>query len=181
MNRSNWLRVAIAAGVAFLVGTTLMRGAGEVVGTATAPSRHYYLTKATVNGNAAKTACTTGYHFASFAELNDTSNLTYNKTLGRNAPDSGQGPPQLFGSTALGVGWIRTGGGSNATVSSGDNVTPSNCNTWSTANTGEVGEVAFFALYGFASTGSPPALNFRNNFACDNSNATTTGVWCIEN
>jgi hypothetical protein len=64
---------------------------------------HYYLTKSTFTGNQALTACAPGYHFASFAEISNPSDVAYNKTLGRNVADSGSGPPSLA------YGWIRTG------------------------------------------------------------------------
>src|SRR5947209_15956220 len=100
----------------------------SVTKVSTAPARHYYLTKGAVNGDAATTACASGYHFASFAEINDLSNLTYDTTLGRVEADSGQGPP-TFGS---GHGWIRSGYAANASTT-GSSLVPTNCNGWTSA------------------------------------------------
>src|SRR6476646_2931305 len=61
--------------------SVITHSANGVIGTTTtAPARGYYLTKGTFHGNQALTACATGYHFASFSELNNPSFLTYNKT-----------------------------------------------------------------------------------------------------
>ena len=49
----------------------------------TAPARQYYLTQSAFTGDQALTACVSGYHFASFAEIHDPTIITYNSALGR--------------------------------------------------------------------------------------------------
>jgi len=94
-----FLYAAAAVFVLVAAVSVITHSANDVIGTTTtAPARHYYLTKTGVTGNGALTAYATGYHFASFAEISDLSDLTYNKTLGETAADSGQGPPF----------WLRT-------------------------------------------------------------------------
>jgi hypothetical protein len=147
---------------------------GAATNTTTVPARHYYLTKATINGNQALTACASGYHFASFTEIQDPTVLTYNKTLGRSAADDGAGPP----SGLLGVGWVRTGYTSNSTSS--DPSIPNNCNLWTSDATSDNGEVGLFdPSFGGSTVG--PIVNFTNVAACDNSQGDNVGVWCVEN
>ena len=148
------------------------------VTTSTAPARHYYLTKVMLNGNQALTACTTGYHFASFAEVSDPALITYNKTLGRIAADDGSGPP----SYTAGVGWIRSGFSSNSNPATG--LTPTNCNLWTSANSADRGEVLLFdPNIGGSSTGvtGAPVALFLNYLKCDNSDGDNIGVWCVQN
>ena len=157
--------------------SVITHSANDVIGTTTtAPARHYYLTKGTFHGNQALTACSTGYHFASFAELDNPSFLAYNKTLGRNAADSGSGPPTYL----LGIGWIRTGYSSNANAN-GDSFAATNCNLWTSGNSTDFGEVMFFALDSNSGTGSPSIPTFINSLKCDTSNGGAVGVWCVQN
>ena len=141
--------------------------------TSTAPARHYYLTKAKFNGNQTLTACASGYHFASFAELVEPGVLTYNKTLGRSEPDDGVGPP------SVGIGWVRSGYVSNSDSSS--TFTPTNCNLWTSAATNESGEVGLFDPNVGGSGVPAPIIEFANGIACDNSGGFDVGVWCVEN
>ena len=67
------------------------------------PRRSFYLTQTGYNGSQALTACAEGYHMASFREIRDTSNLSYDTQLGFTQDDFGLGPPGGF------AGWIRTG------------------------------------------------------------------------
>ena len=174
------LRTAGAALVVFAAVSLLTHNStGVPVGTTTtAPARHYYLTKTGVTGNGALTACATGYHFASFAELSDLSDITYNKTLGQNAPDSGSGPPVFINSSgsSVGAGWIRTGAPSIATApaNAGD---VANCGLWTSANSGDYGEVAFLSLFeNTVGTARAPVLNFITP-TCNIS----VRVWCVQN
>ena len=74
--------------------TALGEGASEDASLASsAGMRQFYLTEAVVQGDQPITACAAGYHFASFWEIADPSNLKYNTTLGYTWSDSGQGPP----------------------------------------------------------------------------------------
>lgn len=169
-------RAAVAALVALGAVSLLTHNStgAPAVTTSTAPARHYYLTKATLNGNKALTACTTGYHFASFAEVSDPAMITYNKTLGRVAVDDGSGPP----SYTDGIGWIRSGFSSNSNPST--TITPTNCNLWTSTNSGDQGEILMFDPNIGSGTGAPVAL-FLNNLKCDNSDGHNIGVWCIQN
>jgi hypothetical protein len=161
--------------------SVITHSANDVIGTTTtAPARHYYLTKTAVTGSGALTACSTGYHFASFAEISDLSDLTYNKTLGQTLADSGQGPPILAQNVsttpANGAGWIRTGAPSLAAApaNTGD---VANCSVWTTASSTAYGEFAFLSLfvnsYGAAKA---PLVNFATG-TCNNS----LRVWCVQN
>jgi hypothetical protein len=149
---------------------------GAATTTSTAPARHYYLTKAVVNGDKALTSCASGYHFASYAELLDPAVLTYNKSLGRSAADDGAGPP------ANAFGWVRTGYASSS-VPNGPGV-PTNCSLWTSGSASDDGEVGAF-IPGFEANTSTstfvPSVVFANNGACDNSQGLNFGVWCVEN
>jgi hypothetical protein len=73
-------------------------------------ARRYYLTAETHNGANALSACTAGYHMASFWELFDPSQLQYATVPQRGVAtliraDQGSGPPT--GSDSF--GWVRTG------------------------------------------------------------------------
>jgi len=71
------LYTATAVFVLVAAVSVITHSANDVIGTTTtAPASHYYLTKGTFHGNQALTACATGYHFASFSELNNPSFLT---------------------------------------------------------------------------------------------------------
>jgi len=96
---------------------------------ASAGLRGYYLTKTLHNGAGALTACADGYHFASFWEILDPSNLKYDTTLGKTKADSGQGP--LAGT----IGWVRTG---YSSMNSGD-AGVANCNAWTSSSSGDWG------------------------------------------
>jgi hypothetical protein len=151
---------------------------GAATTTSTAPARHYYLTKATLNGNQALTACASGYHFASFVEILDPTVLTYNKTLGRSNADDGAGPP-------TGVfGWVRTGYASNSSTSGGGGI-PTNCSLWTSEASTDNGEVGVFLPSWLNQTTTPPtyvpAVLFQNDATCDNSQGVHIGVWCVEN
>jgi hypothetical protein len=171
----NSIRNAVIAIIALAALSVLLNNVtGATTETTTAPARHYYLTKGAFNGNQALTACTTGYHFASFAELLDPAILTYNKTLGRSAADDGTGPPSFA------YGWARTGYSS----SSGSTEYPNNCNVWTSGATTDQGTIGGFA---------PPYLSPVNNTyvivpaplfnqaECDNSQGFNIGVWCVQN
>lgn len=92
------------------------------------PRRRYYLTTTTSQGSGALGLCEAGFHLATLAEIADTAALEYASDLGRNAPDSGDGPPAFFG-------WARTGGGARV---SGDPGT-TNCDLWTSSVFAEVG------------------------------------------
>jgi hypothetical protein len=170
---NNAIRNTLLAVIALAVVSLSARNfSGAATTTSTAPARHYYLTKAAFNGNQALTACASGYHFASFAELRDPTVLTYNKTLGRSAADDGAGPP-------VGVyGWVRSGYASNSTPT--DPGTPTNCNLWTSGAANDDGEIGVYYLLVSTSTLAPGVV-FDNNATCDNSQGLNIGVWCVEN
>ena len=97
---------------------------GAVTSTSTAPIRGYYLTKNTFTGSKVLSACASGYHFASIWEIENTSDLHYNSTLGLTNANSGLGAPSIsysFDRSVIDapIGWIRTGG-----------VLDANCKKW---------------------------------------------------
>jgi|GEM_PF-3630321 len=94
-------------------------------------ARGYYQTSATFTGNAALTACTTGYHMATLAEIIDTSSLRYAKEVPGAAlgADSGNGPPYSI------TGWIRTGLGS----ATNNQVGAGNCALWTSNSAAHFG------------------------------------------
>jgi len=172
---NNAIRNTVLSGAALAAVSLLaLNFSSAAPNTSTAPARHYYLTKANFNGNQTLTACASGYHFASFAEILDPVALTYNKTLGRSAADDGAGPP----STAL--GWVRTGYVSNSVPDLKGTGTPTNCNVWTSGATTDDGEVGAFTPPYLNGTNWTPAVVF-GNAACDNSQGYNLGVWCVEN
>lgn len=147
---------------------------GEAMPPSTAPARHYYLTKTVFNGNQPLTACSQGYHFASFAEISDPAVLTYNQTLGRTNADDGAGPPSAA------YGWVRSGYLSNSVISSDY---PTNCSLWTSAASTDGGTVGLYSpIFNVPSTASSivPVVAFLGA-SCDNSNGFNIGVWCVEN
>jgi hypothetical protein len=162
-NRVLLLVIALAA-----VSLLALKFSGAATMATTAPARHYYLTKATVNGDQTLTACASGYHFASFAELGNPTVLSYNKTLGRSAADDGYGPPTA-------AGWVRSGWSSNS-VSGND--TPTNCNLWTSGAGSDDGEIAVFNP---SISGDANGVGFSDIGACDNSQGVNIGVWCVQN
>jgi hypothetical protein len=175
---NNILRNTVLALVA-LAAISVLAGnfSGSATTTSTAPARHYYLTKGNFKGNQALTACTTGYHFASFAEISDPGVLTYNKTLGRSAADDGAGPPAEV------VGWIRTGFISYSAATSPQ--TPTNCNVWTSGAATDQGEAMSLNPSYDQGTGPPgfptPVVFFGNGLDCDNGQGDNIGVWCVQN
>lgn len=109
----------VASGVP-VIGDVLQWNGATWVPTAINGRRQYYLTNSTATGNQAITACSTGYHMASIWEIHDISGLLYNTTLGRQLPDSGDGPP------ASSLGWVRTGLASSVNTTAGN----ANCALW---------------------------------------------------
>ena len=125
---SRGLVAALLVVAVLVVAALLMRGpapasaAGEQVSAATDGMRRFYLAPAVLNATFAEDGCEAGYHFASFWEILDTSNLVYNTALGIYFGDSGSGPPTNW------EGWVRTGYSSNNSINPGQ----ANCNLWGT-------------------------------------------------
>jgi len=159
--------------------SVITHSANDVIGTTTtAPARGYYLTKNTITGGNVLTACATGYHFASVWEILVTSDLHYNKTLGRTNTNSGGGPPALAGGTTFSTapfGWIRVGG-----------IGDPNCFNWTSSSAVNSGSAA---TLNFGSAHEPQWLIDNNTggqtaISCDGTLSGTPlpiGVWCVQN
>jgi hypothetical protein len=151
---------------------------GNVSGTVTCAKRKYYLTTSVPTGATADTACTAGYHFASFAEIMDPSNLEYAMDLVTNGiahslPDSGKGPP--FSS----LGFVRIG------VTGANNMVAGNANCisggvpWSSSSA---------SIFGTAIALKPTWQDSPSNISpwdaivrsCDNVGAPQTHAWCVQ-
>jgi hypothetical protein len=151
-----------------VVAALLLRGpapasaAGEQVSAATDGMRRYYLAPAVSNATLAEDGCETGYHFASFWEILDTSNLVYNTTLGLYYDDSGSGPPTFW------EGWVRTGYSSNNGTIPGQ----ANCSAWS-AMTGNGTTVRLPANW---TAGSDLHVWDADTAAC----GSPAKIWCVE-
>lgn len=97
--------------------------------------RRFYLTVAQFEGNeaAAPGNCEPGFHFASFYEIVDPTQLSYDHERGPSAaPDLGEGPPSGR------QGWVRTGylGGAEASQPGA-----ASCRTWSSNANDDYGTV----------------------------------------
>ncbi|MFA4833414.1 MAG: hypothetical protein WC619_01025 [Patescibacteria group bacterium] len=129
--------------------------------------KKYYLTSATMEGGGPLTACASGYHFASLWELIDLNQHTYNSSLGMYLDDSG-----LYGPPVGTLGWIRTGGVSNTTVTVGTG----NCAAWTSTSGAHYGTMARITTSwaGGATTISPweGDIDFCN---------TQHRAWCMQN
>jgi hypothetical protein len=125
----------------------------------------YYLTPGTFQGNAALTACDTGFRMASLWEIRDTTNLQYDRSRGHTLGDSGSGPPTEE------WGWIRTG---NRSASYGGGGV-SNCLAWTTnAPSPSYGTIAHLAGEWYMPT-LPISPWAANEITCD----TAVRVWCV--
>jgi hypothetical protein len=124
--------------LAYLVPTGARAVASEVDAAQAASTgmRQFYLTKNGYLGDATKTACAEGYHFASLWEIADPSNLKYNTTLGYGQTDSGQGPPTFYNGV---LGWVRTG----YVAYTGGDAGKANCNLWTSASSSYRGTDAY--------------------------------------
>ena len=151
-----------------VVAALLLRGpapasaAGEAVSAATESMRSFYLAPAVSNATLAEGGCETGYHFASFWEILDTSNLVYNTTLGLYQGDSGSGPPSNW------EGWVRTGYSSNSGTTPGQ----ANCSAWG----GTTGNGTTGRLPSNWTAGGEMHVWDAGTAAC----GSPAKVWCVE-
>ena len=165
---SRGLAAALLVLAVVVVAALLVRGpapasaAGEQVSAATDGMRRFYLAPAVANATLAETGCEAGYHFASFWEILDTSNLVYNTTLGIPATDSGSGPPTNW------EGWVRTGYSSNNSTNPGQ----ANCNAWGTTT----GSGTTVSLPWDWTAGGDIHVWDAGFAACGN----PANVWCVE-
>ena len=130
-------------------------------------ARGYYQTSATFTGNLALTACTTGYHMATLAEIFDTASLRYAKEIpgAVQGQDSGNGPPYSI------TGWIRTGVGSGTN----NQVGAGNCQLWTSSSVSHFGTtVGLNPDWLGAVTNISPWAGVT--FTCNNARR----VWCVQ-
>ena len=128
--------------------------------------RRYYLTRnGTFDGAQALTACDAGFHFASFAETRDLSQLSYDLTRGLTAQDAGAGPPSVLG------GWLRTGQSAVAVDIPGR----ANCNVWTSNAGSDHGSIAFVNFL-WGGVGQTTDSFLFVTYTCD----MPQRVWCIE-
>jgi len=141
----------------------------DIVGYFTkAELRKYYLTKQAdwKPGGEASTACATGYHMASLMEIFDTSNLSYNTSLGETSADSGSGPPAWI------WGWIRTGSTSMPDTVEGR----ANCLGWTNSTAFEQGTVVRASSLSWTDPATAVSPWHASNPVCSNNLAS----WCVE-
>ena len=119
-----------------LTGESAAASEVETAEAASTGMRQFYLTKNGYLGNATKTACAEGYHFASLWEIADPSNLKYNTILGYVQTDSGQGPPTFYNGV---IGWVRTG---YVAYTAGD-AGKANCDLWTSPSSSHRGTTAY--------------------------------------
>jgi hypothetical protein len=132
--------------------------------------RSFYLTQSGFQGNSALTACSTGYHMATFAEIFNPADLKYNTNLGYTQADSGSGPP-----TGI-IAWVRTGYVSGNGGSPGE----ANCNVWTSNSTSDKGTYLILDPV-FGNGGglqqAYPTPWVTNTVQCSNA---SVRVWCVE-
>lgn len=167
------IMIPVAIGVAGCSLTGGMRGSSTAL-------RRFYLTKATSQGNAAMTACASGYHMASRFELFDVGVLEYDAGLGLTADDSGSGPPSrpAHGESIGAAGWVRTGRPSRFTepgAASGSAST--NCGAWSSSSHDAHGTIAYLVDRFDDAAGAAGGAWSGEAQSCD----IQYHVWCVEN
>ena len=129
--------------------------------------RSYFLTTNRFDGSEALRGCASGFHMASIWEIFDTSNLSYNTTLGLTREDSGSGPPS-------GVdGWIRTG--VDALDLGISAVGQSNCIAWTSSLSNRQGTLVMLEFQWVAEPSTVAPWNGSTS-TCD----TLQHVWCVQ-
>ena len=134
---------------------------------ATLVARAYSQPTATFAATQALTACTTGYHMATLAEIYDTAALRYAKEIpgAVQGADSGNGPPYSI------TGWVRTGVGSGTN----NQVGAGNCQVWTSNNVAHFGTtVALNPDWLGAVTNISPWAGVT--FTCNSARR----VWCVQ-
>lgn len=125
-----------------------------------------YITQAAYTGSQVLSACSSGFHPASFWEIMDVTNLVYDKNhpAAHTAGDSGYGPPSYW------YGWVRTGeiGASPNTAGSG------NCQNWTSSNAASYG-----AAVRLTRTWESPPAEIKPWDAVSFSCNTLGPVWCV--
>ena len=139
-----------------------------------AAGRTYYLTQAGFTGNQVLTACTAGYHMASWAELRDLSNLSYNASLGLTTADSGSGPP------AVALGWIRTGHPSANQEGVGSNCAVTEEAAWVSSEDTHYGTTMLFGLGAIQDNEPHLRLVHAGQVFVPRQCSTAQSVWCVQ-
>jgi hypothetical protein len=155
----------LGAGARYRSNTSRANGvADDCGGGICSERRRYYLTQSSAfDGANALTACAAGFHMAAYREIRDTDNLAYDKLLGFNKDDSGEGPP------ANEFAWVRTG----ADSASSQNAGIANCNSWS--QTSGYGSVVWLdSQWTGTSEASDPWKG--SEYTC----ISPIGVWCVQ-
>jgi hypothetical protein len=130
--------ILLGVGIGMLISPTTTRGKSVLAQSQTAwTARTFYLSKATVQGNAPLSACSSGYHMASLWEIYNVSGLRYDTSLGLTQDDSGNGPPAGAGVTVS--GWIRTGNLASSLGPAG----ASNCMNWKSNSSHDTGSAVY--------------------------------------
>jgi hypothetical protein len=170
-----WVALVLVAGT---TGCGILGGSGVHLGSSTA-LRMFYLSKETVQGSQALTACASGYHMASRFEILDVTVLEYDSGKGLTTDDAGSGPPsKAAGYESPGaVGWVRTGGPSQFTDPGGlPGSARTNCATWSTSSPEARGTVAYLSDE-FTRQNAAAGVWNGGAQACD----VPSHVWCVQN
>ena len=132
-----------------------------------AGKRLFYLRNASLTGNLATSACTSGFHMASMWEILDVSNLVYDysNSYATTRDDDGTGPP------AGSVGWVRTGYSSSGTNMAGTG----NCHNWTSLSAASYGTAARLGTNWNTPPGQVALWGFET-WNCD----TLVRTWCIQ-
>ena len=128
--------------------------------------RHFYLTNSSYLPDQALSACAAGYHMASFWEILDVTNLSYDYDHpdAYTKADSGYGPPSYW------YGWVRTGQDSAGTNTAG----MGNCLNW-TDRTGTNYAVAVRLTRTWETPPNEITPWDATSFSC----LSTAPVWCV--
>ena len=168
---------ALAATVFITIGSLISQSDVTAAPPTKPPSgRSYYLTQSGFTGSQVVNACAAGYHTASWIELSDLSNLSYNTTLGPTTVDSGSGPAAHI----HGLGWIRTGHPSANHEAVGSNCAVAEDATWVSSDSAHYGTLMTFAL-GIVQ-GNEPHLQYVQNgrIFLPRQCSVASPVWCVQ-
>jgi hypothetical protein len=128
---------------------------------------HFYLTNSSYSTIQTLNACASGYHMASLWEILDVSNLIYDMDhpAAHTKADSGYGPPSGW------YGWVRTGGASSNSSTTGTG----NCLNWSSTASDVYGVAIRLAFEWEAAPGDISTWD-ATSFAC----SFYGPVWCVK-
>jgi hypothetical protein len=156
---TDWARIGAASALGFVLLTPF-------VANAQSGGRHFYLTTQNYSPSAALTVCATGYHMASLWEILDVSSMTYDydHPAAYTKADSGYGPPSYW------YGWVRTGGDSSGSSTTGTG----NCLTWTSTSGTDYGVAVRLSNTWETAPGDILAWD-ATPFTCNMSGP----VWCV--